>query len=90
MSYNILTLRKVYLVEVEIYSSWSISSILGVYISFLFILLHLLVWLIESYTSRKDVHVFGELRYCRSFEVVCWHILWFYSRLRCFYEYCYL
>jgi len=71
MSYNILTLRKVYLVEVEIYSSWSISSILGVYISFLFILLHLLVWLIESYTSRKDVHVFGELRYCRSFEVVC-------------------
>ena len=35
MSYNILALRKVYLVEVEIYSSWSISSILGVYVSFL-------------------------------------------------------
>ena len=65
MSYNILTLRKMYLVEVEMYSSWSISSILGVYVSFLFILLHLLVWLIESYTSREDVHVFGEVRYCR-------------------------
>ena len=43
MSYDILTLRKVCLVEVEIYSSWSMSSILGVYVSFLFILLHLLV-----------------------------------------------